>query len=194
MPPGTSHRNQKMKMTLKGSLGFTALYLLIPCVFLCLLAGCTTFRSTATERQRLQGTWEGFLVGGESDGKITMTITGNSLHFHRDTNFWFETTFTLPASTEPQQLHATIKGSSDPTLIGQVVSAIFKIQDGTLTLATNQFAEQEPPKNFETNEEKGMCRHEFRKVQSQKKNTERSREPARSTSTLPLCVTTASGA
>src|SRR3954465_14886289 len=25
----------------------------------------------------------------QSQGKITITITGNSLHFHRDTNFWF---------------------------------------------------------------------------------------------------------
>ena len=48
-------------------------------------------------------------MGDKSDGKITITITGNSFHFHRDTNFWFETTITLPAGTDPQQLHATIK-------------------------------------------------------------------------------------
>ena len=54
------------------------------------------------------------MVGDESNGKITITITGNSLHFHRDTNFWFETTFTLPAGTDPKQLHATIKGCSPP--------------------------------------------------------------------------------
>jgi len=28
------------------------------------------------------------------DGKITITITGHLLHFRRDTNFWYETTFT----------------------------------------------------------------------------------------------------
>jgi hypothetical protein len=62
---------------------------------------------TAVELQLLQGTWEGVVVGGESHEKITITITGNSLHFHRDTNFWFETTITLPAGTDPKQLHAT---------------------------------------------------------------------------------------
>ena len=98
-----------MKTVLKKSPGFTALALLLPWLLTGLQSGCTTHRPTASARQRLQGTWEGVLVGQEKDGKITVTITDNSLHFHRDTNFWYETTFTLPAGTDPQQLHATIK-------------------------------------------------------------------------------------
>jgi len=69
---------------------------------------------TAVELQLLQGTWEGVWegvgAGDKSHEKITITITGNSFHFHRDTNFWFDTTITLPAGTDPKQLHATIKG------------------------------------------------------------------------------------
>ena len=161
-----------MKTTLKKTLGFTAFSLLLPCLLLGLQAGCTTNEPTASELQRLQGKWEG--VGQEKDGKITITFTGNSLHFHRDTNFWFETTFTLPAGTDPQQLHATIKRSSPPPNdpIGELVVAIFKIEDGTLTLAMNQFAAREPPKSFEANEEKEMSFHEFRNVQPQNKYTE----------------------
>jgi hypothetical protein len=45
--------------------------------------------------QPLQGTWEGAVLGEKSDNKITITIAGSSFHFHRDTNFWFETTITL---------------------------------------------------------------------------------------------------
>ena len=81
------------------------LSLLMPCVLFCLLAGCTTVQQTAAELQRLQGTWEGVKEGD----KITITITGNSFRFYRDTNFWFETTITLPAGTDPQQLRATIE-------------------------------------------------------------------------------------
>ena len=89
------------------------------------------------------------MADNEADGKITITITGNSLHFHRDTNFWFETTFVLPAGTDPQQLHATIKRSSPPEdSIGEVVFAIFKVEDGTLTLAGEQASAVEPPKAF----------------------------------------------
>jgi uncharacterized protein (TIGR03067 family) len=125
---------------------------------------------TAVELQLLQGTWEGVLVGDNAQQKITITITGNSLHFHRDTNFWFETTITLPAGKDPKQLHATIKGCppSQADSIGQVVRAFFKIEDGTLTLATIGDDAEETPKSFEA----AGTRYELRKVQPQKKNTQ----------------------
>ncbi len=127
---------------------------------------------TAVELQLLQGTWEGVLVADEAHQKISITITGNSLHFHRDTNFWFETTITLPAGKDPKQLHATIKGcppSSPADFIGKVVRAFFKIEDGTLTLATMGDDAEETPKGFEA---AIGNRYELRKVQPQKKNAE----------------------
>ena len=127
---------------------------------------CAANQPIAVELKPLQGTWEGVMVGQEKDGKITITITGNSLHFHRDTNFWFDTTITLPAGTNPKQLHATIKGCPPQDSIGQVVVAIFKIEDGTLTLATGN-GDGEAPKSFEAT---GLNRYELRKVQPQKKN------------------------
>ena len=94
-----------------------------------------------------------------------------------DTNFWFETTFTLPAGTDPRQLHATIKGcaeAQDPkTTIGNVVRAIFKTGDGNLTLAINQDPGQEPLKGF-GDDTPGVIRYEFWRVQPQKKNVEAS--------------------
>lgn len=76
-----------------------------------------------------------------------MTISGNSLNFHAREDFWYETTFTLPAGTDPQQLHATIIKDSSPQQadIGTVVVAIFKIEDGTLTLAVIEDYEGPPP-------------------------------------------------
>ena len=108
------------------------------------------------------------MVGQEKDGKITITITGNALHFHRDTNFWFDTTMTVPAGKNPGQLHATIKAcpSSQDSSIGKVVRAFFKIEDGTLTLATIGDDAEETPKGFE----EAGTRYELRKVQPQKKN------------------------
>ena len=128
---------------------------------------------TAAELQLLQGTWEGVVVGDESFQKITITITGNSLHFHRDANFWFETTITLPAGKDPKQLHATIKGCPPPQAdsIGKVVRAFFKIEDGTLSLATIGDDAEETPKSFEATKDQGT-RYELRKVQPQKKNTQ----------------------
>ena len=133
-------------------------------------AKCVVNQPTNAELQLLRGTWEGVLVGDESHQKITITITDNSLHFHRDTNFWFETTITLPAGKDPKQLHATIKGCppSQASSIGQVVRAFFKIEDGSLTLATIGDDAEETPKSFEA----AGTRYELRKVQPQKNNTQ----------------------
>jgi len=108
------------------------------------------------------------MVGNEARGKITITITGDSLHFRRDTDFWFETTFTLPAGRYPQQLHATIKNCPQPCDdIGKVVFAIFKIEDGTLTLVGIQASAVEPPKTFGEIpglEDDRLFRYELRKA------------------------------
>jgi uncharacterized protein (TIGR03067 family) len=127
---------------------------------------------TTVELQLLQGTWEGVTVGDELHQKITVTITRNSLNFHRDTNFWFQTAITLRAGTEPRQLHATIKNcaSGQESSVGKVVVAIYKIADGKLTLAPLGDGDEEMPKSFEAAEDKGLTRYELRKVQPQ--NTE----------------------
>ena len=146
-----------MNMTLKGTLAFTVGSLLVPCLLFCLQAGCTTRPPAASELQhlspptvtelqpelqRLQGYWE----GDGAAGPCSITITGNSLHFFARKDFWFQTTFALPAGKDPQELHATIKNSAPPTNgIGDVVFAIYKIEDGTLTLAVEG---NEPPKSF----------------------------------------------
>jgi len=134
--------------------------------------------STGTALQRLQGSWEGVALGQEtpggpfvkSAGTITIKITGNSFHFHRDTNFWFETTITLPAGTNPQQLRATIEHSAPPEgSNGKVVVAIFKVEDETLTLAARGDGSEETPISFE---DAKVTRYELRKVQPQNTNTE----------------------
>ena len=165
-----------MKQILKRAPGFTALSLLMPCVLLGLQTGCKTPQSTAAQRQPiqetcktqpptaaqlqpLQGTWEETKAGDAGDGKVTVTIYGNSLHFHRDSNFWFKTTFILPAGTDPQQLHATINESAPPgDSNGQVVNAIFKIEDGTLTLAA------EPREGSKAFEEPSTFHYKLRKA------------------------------
>jgi len=133
----------------------------------------TTNQPNAVELQLLQGTWEGVQVGDEAYQKITITIASNSLHFDRDTNFWFETTITVPAGKDPKQLHATIKACppSQGASIGQVVRALFKIEDGTLTLATIGDDVEETQKSFEA----ATPRYELRKVQPQEKKTQPSK-------------------
>lgn len=167
-----------MKMSLKESLGFTVLSLLLPCLLLCLQPGCATHPSTAGVLQRLQGTWEGVEVGYESATKITLTITGHSIHYHYQgqgtTNQVFEATFTLPAGTNPQQLRATLTGlppKADRVSqmeIGEVVPAVLKFEDGTLRLA------DEPSDSSKPFEDIKRFHYRLRKVQPQKANAEAS--------------------
>ena len=145
---------------------------LLGAVALSLTAWFTACQSTPTrtaaELRHLQGYWEG--EGREGNGprrKCSLTITGNSLHCYRDSNYWFETTITLPAGTNPQQLHATIKDTSHRSHTGQVVVAIFKIENGTLTLAASDHGET--PKNFEDELD---SLYVLRKVKPPKRNTE----------------------
>lgn len=174
-----------MKMILNVSPRFMAFVLLLPCLLLGLPAVCATNEAAAGAQQRLQGEWEGFSLGREKPGgpyvrsessdKVTITITGDSLHFHRDTNFWYEAKFTLPAGPDPQQLHATIKGSAEGTnSIGQVIIAFYKMGDGTLTLGGIRDKDSTAawPKSFEAAEDTMTGRYELRKAQSQSKNSE----------------------
>jgi uncharacterized protein (TIGR03067 family) len=132
-------------------------------------------RPAAAELALLQGTWEGVVVGDGSQDKhtYTVTITGHSLHFHRDTNFWFETTITLPAGTDPRQLHATIRHSAPPEdSNGKLVVAIYKVEAGTLTLATRGGGTDETPQSFDTTAEQGLTCYALRKIQPRRKNAE----------------------
>jgi len=155
-----------VKRFLKARLLFTVLSLVVPWFLVGAPAGSNTSPKTDAELQRLQGTWEGGVVGGPPQEKITIKVSGNSFHFHRDTNFWFETTIALPAGTNPQQLHATIQHSAPPEQSnGQVVVAIFKIEGGTLTLVTSGGGADEPPTHFDVAENKALTRYELRKVE-----------------------------
>jgi hypothetical protein len=120
--------------------------------------------SIAEELKPLQGYWEGDGAGG----KCSITITGNSLQY-RNSAGWYKTTVTLPAGTDPHQLHATIKDCSPPSsnAIGTVVFAIFKIEDGTLTLAEDDMSDK-PPKTFAS----ALSRYNVRRVHPQKNDTQ----------------------
>jgi len=98
----------------------------------------------------LQGTWEGEEIGGESQGKWTMTITGNTLRLDGpDKVEWYMATFTLPANQTPNQLQATITDCPQPKYVGKSSMAIYKIEDGKLTLVGNRPGVLEVPKDFD---------------------------------------------
>jgi hypothetical protein len=129
-----------------------------------LLPGAAVRAEAATaEVRHLQGNWEGVLVGRESAGKITITFSGHSLHFQGlRADQWYDATFTLPEGTDPRQLRATITGGERVKDIGTVIGAIFKIENGTLSLAgLEDDATSDDSEAFDGNT---MFHYRFRKV------------------------------
>ena len=135
-----------MKKTAGRPLWLGALTLLLAGLFI----GCRSAPTrTAADLRNLQGYWEGAGPGGE----CAVTISGNSLLYTQpkedeaSEEFWFETNFTLPAGTDPKQLHATIVKYSSPQQehVGKVVVTIFRFEDGKLTLGVVKDFEGPPP-------------------------------------------------
>lgn len=95
----------------------------------------------------LQGNW----VGKGPGGDCSVTITGKVLRYAQPSGdeskeaFWFETTFTIPAESEYQQLHAIIRDSSpDKSHIGKVIVTLFKIENEQLSLGVIESLEKAP--------------------------------------------------
>jgi autotransporter translocation and assembly factor TamB len=161
-----------MKMTIGRAAAVTTLSLLMSWA----LGGAeaeTLSPTTTAGLQRLQGSWEGVLEGHEKEGKVSITITGNSLRYQGSKPAqWYDTTFTLPVGTNPQQLHATIKASAALMDVGKRVFAIVKIENGTLTLAGIPAPEGQStgrPSQVSGFEDNPMFRYDLRKVPPMRK-------------------------
>lgn len=96
----------------------------------------------------LQGSW----TGGESDeqnGKASMTIKGSEFDFHgTNTNEWYKATFTA-YDTTPKQLVIVINDCPFPDYVGRTSYAIYKLENGSLTVAGNEPGNPTAPADFD---------------------------------------------
>lgn len=130
-------------------------------VFLSLQLGIDSLSEESADHERFQGAWEGYLIGHESDGKIKLTITGDSLHFERDKEFWFKTDFKLSEGVSPKQLHTKIKDCPTPDIIGHNVFAIYKFEKESLILVSGGESVEDLPKDFKGED---MLLYQFNKI------------------------------
>ena len=146
-------------MNSKMSIRFTMLFLLMLCFILFLQVACTAGSpSLDPELEKLQGHWK-----SDGERKTEITITGDSLYFYERPDFWYKATIVLSSDVEPLQMRATITGSAPPVKdVGEVVSAIYKFEDGILTLAAGG---SDPPAAFADVTDPYI----LKKVQSEKK-------------------------
>lgn len=98
----------------------------------------------------VQGTWKGQELGGDTNGSPTLVLAGAKLEFHGgDTNEWYKATFTLHEDKKPKQLIAVITECPFPQYVGKTANAIYRIENGALTIAANEPGNPEMPKAFD---------------------------------------------
>jgi uncharacterized protein (TIGR03067 family) len=99
----------------------------------------------------LEGAWRGTEVTPGQQGVASLTISGQSLEFHgADASDWCKGTFILRENTDPKQLVGTITDCSSTDVIGKMVYAIYKIDDGTLTITGSAPGDANVPAAFNT--------------------------------------------
>jgi uncharacterized protein (TIGR03067 family) len=97
----------------------------------------------------LNGTWSGQEVGAEIQGSPSLTFEGTKLEFHgANTQEWYKATFTLREDTTPKQLEAVVTECPAPQYVGKTSHAIYKIEDGKLTLTGNEPGNPAVPASF----------------------------------------------
>jgi len=103
-----------------------------------------------SDSDMLQGTWKGHELAGDTNGVVTMIITGKKFEFRgSDTNEWYKGTFTLKEDAKPRQMILVIDACASPEYVGKTSQAIYEFKEGTLTIAGNEPGNPNVPAGFD---------------------------------------------
>ena len=111
--------------------------------------GCGGSEDTAKSDQELiQGVWAGNAVGIETE--FTMTISGNNFNMETtDSEVFYKGTFVLNEKVTPKQADFKMDDCNIEEYIGTTARAIYKIENDTLTIASNEPGNEIRPTVFE---------------------------------------------
>jgi len=97
-----------------------------------------------------EGSWKGRDMTLGSEGSVSLTVSGQTLEFHgAATDDWVKGTFTLREDASPKQFVAIVTDCAAPENIGKKSHAIYKIEDGTLTISGNELGDPNFPATFD---------------------------------------------
>jgi uncharacterized protein (TIGR03067 family) len=114
-----------------------------------LIVGCSTLQKS--DVATLQGTWKGRVIQDNPQHQCSLVISGKNYEFRdiADTNIWYRGTFTLREDTTPRQYIAVISECSFPQYVGKTGMAIYRFENGTLTIAGNEPGNTAAPSAFD---------------------------------------------
>ena len=98
----------------------------------------------------LEGAWKGRDVTPGQEGSATLKFTGQTVEFHGATeDDWLKGTFTIHEDTTPKQWIGTVTDCPSADAIGKKCYAIYKLEDGTLTIGGYPIGTEEFPTAFD---------------------------------------------
>jgi uncharacterized protein (TIGR03067 family) len=97
-----------------------------------------------------EGSWKGRELTPGREGLATLAVSGQSLEFHgAEANDWLKATFSLREDTSPKQCVGLITDCSDAQYVGKKFCAIYRIEDGTMTISGNEPGSTDIPTTFD---------------------------------------------
>jgi uncharacterized protein (TIGR03067 family) len=98
----------------------------------------------------IQKSWHCEEGGDAAKGTNSLVLSGNNLEFRTaNPQEWYKGTFTLHEDTTPKQMIVVITDCAAPQYIGKTANAIYKIENGTLTIAGNEPGNPAMPAAFD---------------------------------------------
>jgi uncharacterized protein (TIGR03067 family) len=98
----------------------------------------------------IQKSWNGQERGRALGQTNMLVLSGNNLEFHgANPQEWYKGTFTLHEDTTPKQMIVVITDCPAPQYIGKTANAIYRIENGTLTIAGNEPGNPAMPATFD---------------------------------------------
>lgn len=117
------------------------------------LTSCKTSPSPASPQavsSSFEGSWTGREITPDHEGPASFKFIGQTVAFHgADPNDWVNGTFLLRADISPKELLGVIKDCSSQDAIGKECHAIYKLENGALTICGYQPGNPDFPPAFD---------------------------------------------
>ena len=120
-------------------------------------SGCSPLGKS--DSATLQGTWKGQELGASAEGECSVVIAGKNLEFRGvNTNEWYKGTFSLREDVNPKQLAAAITECPSPSYNGKTIYALYRVENGTLTITANAPGSPTAPLSFDARDTRRFVR------------------------------------
>jgi uncharacterized protein (TIGR03067 family) len=113
-----------------------------------LTSGCSILHKS--DLATLQGTWQGRVISEKAESPCSFVMSGSGFEFRdASADIWYKGTFSLREDTTPKQYIAVISACPISRYVGKTCRAIYRIEDGTLTLTGYEPGNPSVPSAFD---------------------------------------------